>query len=154
VLTNDFDGLTLWHNLYGARATSGLLSRGEFGAIGAGRLLDLFDKRKITSTFFVPSNTALHFPSVVQQMVNDGHELAHHGVDHEDPTQVRPLTHTPLMFKRDAQGPAIMRNFDSCSTFVDSLAGASLPAAPSSAQLACARDKHGAACVRLMSVDG
>jgi hypothetical protein len=49
VLTNDFDGLTLWHNLHGARATSGLLSRGEFGAIGAGRLLDLFDKRKIKS---------------------------------------------------------------------------------------------------------
>jgi len=38
-------------------------------------------------------------------------------------------------------------------TFVDSLAGASLPAAPSSAQLACARDKHGAACVRLVSVE-
>lgn len=92
VLTNDFDGMTLWHNLYGAnRATPGLLSRGEFGAVGAERLLDLYDKKRIHTTFFVPSNSALHFPSVVQQMVNDGHELGHHGINHEDPTQVQIL---------------------------------------------------------------
>lgn len=95
VLTNDFDGMTLWHNLYGAsRATPGLLSRGEFGAVGVERLLELYDEKRIHTTFFVPSNSALHFPSVVQQMVNDGHELGHHGVNHEDPTQVQYFTTT------------------------------------------------------------
>ena len=105
--------MTLWHNLYGAsRATPGLLSRGEFGAVGVERLLDLYDEKRIHTTFFVPSNSALHFPSVVQQMVNDGHELGHHGVNHEDPTQVHRIEY--LYCNLMANSP-IITPVDHCS---------------------------------------
>jgi peptidoglycan/xylan/chitin deacetylase (PgdA/CDA1 family) len=80
--TVDFDAVSIWMSwgATGARA----LSRGEFGAqVGAPRLLDLFKKHEIITTWFVPGHTAETYPSVTKRVVEAGHEIGNHGYAHE-----------------------------------------------------------------------
>jgi peptidoglycan/xylan/chitin deacetylase (PgdA/CDA1 family) len=49
-------------------------------------LLRLLDRHGIRSTFFVPGYTAHRYPGVVRDIVAAGHEVAHHGYLHEQPT--------------------------------------------------------------------
>ena len=61
------------------------LSHGEFGPrVGAPRILDLLDRRGISSTWFVPGHTLEAFPESTAAIVGGGHELASHGWYHED----------------------------------------------------------------------
>gem|GEM_PF-3302827 len=52
------------------------------------RLLGMLEKHGIRSTFFVPGYTAHRYPEVVRNIVAAGHEVAHHGYLHEQPTGV------------------------------------------------------------------
>jgi peptidoglycan/xylan/chitin deacetylase (PgdA/CDA1 family) len=92
-LTVDFDALSSWI-ARGEGATE--ISRGEFDAIAVPRLLDLFRRNSIRTTFFVPGHTALAYPDLVREAAADGHEIAHHGWVHEnlsanDPEQQREI---------------------------------------------------------------
>lgn len=61
------------------------LSHGEFGPrVGAPRLLELLDREKIPSTWFIPGHTLVTFPDGTRAIVDGGHELACHGWYHED----------------------------------------------------------------------
>lgn len=61
------------------------LSHAEFGPrVGAPRLLELFARESIPTTWFVPGHTLETFPGQVEQVVAGGHELATHGWFHED----------------------------------------------------------------------
>jgi peptidoglycan/xylan/chitin deacetylase (PgdA/CDA1 family) len=51
-------------------------------------LLGLLERHRIRSTFFVPGYTAHRYPGVVKDIVAAGHEVAHHGYLHEQPTAV------------------------------------------------------------------
>ncbi len=74
--------MSLWMS-WGARGGRAL-SRGEFGAVvGAPRLLDLFRRYSIETTWFVPGHTAETFPEVTASIAADGHEIGHHGYAHE-----------------------------------------------------------------------
>ena len=58
-LSFDFDAMSSW--IYGYRTKSpNALSRGEFGAVGARRLIELLAEREIVGTWFVPYGTVLH----------------------------------------------------------------------------------------------
>ncbi|MFB3105213.1 MAG: polysaccharide deacetylase [Pseudomonadales bacterium] len=86
-LTFDFDAMSSW--IYGYRTKSpNALSRGEFGAVGARRLIDLLKERDIRSTWFVPGHSAEAFPDVMAALVSGGHEIGHHGYCHEDPSHM------------------------------------------------------------------
>lgn len=50
---------------------------------GAPRLLDLLSELNVRATFFVPAWVMLTWPEVCVRMINDGHEVAHHGFRHE-----------------------------------------------------------------------
>ena len=80
-LTFDFDAISPW--LQVTTASPSFISRGEFGPIGLRRILDLLRSRAVTATFYVPGHTALAYPEHVQAVVEDGHEVAHHGWVHE-----------------------------------------------------------------------
>lgn len=61
------------------------LSRGEFGIVGAARILDLLKAHDIRSTWFVPGFTIETYPAVCEALVKAGHEIGHHSWTHTAP---------------------------------------------------------------------
>ena len=61
------------------------LSRGEFGVVGARRILDLHQLHGIPSTWFVPGFTIETYPQACEAVVQGGHEIAHHSWSHIAP---------------------------------------------------------------------
>jgi peptidoglycan/xylan/chitin deacetylase (PgdA/CDA1 family) len=82
-LSFDFDAMSLWLANY-RTSSPNALSRGEFGRVGALRLLDLLAEHDIRATWFVPGHTIEAFPEVVAKIVAAGHEIGHHGYLHEN----------------------------------------------------------------------
>jgi peptidoglycan/xylan/chitin deacetylase (PgdA/CDA1 family) len=82
----DFDSVSLWMALGQTSPTP--LSRGEFGAVAAVRLLDLFHRHGIDTTWFVPGLTIDTFETTCRQIVDGGHEIGHHGYDHVSPVDL------------------------------------------------------------------
>ena len=83
-LSFDFDAISIWLNNFKATSPS-KISRGEFGVVAAARLLDLLDRYKIKSTWFVPGHTADTYPHALAEVYSRGHEVGHHGYCHENP---------------------------------------------------------------------
>jgi peptidoglycan/xylan/chitin deacetylase (PgdA/CDA1 family) len=83
-LTFDFDAISLWIGPFGATSPS-TISRGEFGAVGARRILRLLDRAGIQASFFVTGHTAETYPEIVREIAAAGHEIGHHGYLHENP---------------------------------------------------------------------
>ena len=84
----DFDSSSVWMETF-QKTSQAYMARGEFGAlVGVPRVLDLLDKYKIKSTFFIPGHTVDTFMDVCKEIVARGHEVAHHGYVHEDPTNL------------------------------------------------------------------
>jgi peptidoglycan/xylan/chitin deacetylase (PgdA/CDA1 family) len=61
------------------------LSRGEFGLIGARRILDLLQSRRLRATWFIPGFTIESHPAACEAVVEAGHEVAHHSWAHIPP---------------------------------------------------------------------
>ena len=61
------------------------LSHGEFGPrVAVPRILELLQRERIPTTWFVPGHTLVTFPANTEAIVAGGHELACHGWYHED----------------------------------------------------------------------
>jgi peptidoglycan/xylan/chitin deacetylase (PgdA/CDA1 family) len=74
------------------------MSRGEFGAVvGTPRLLELFGRYGITTTWCVPTHTVQTFPAAVDAIVTAGHEVAAHGVYHEYVPSLEPAEERRLL---------------------------------------------------------
>jgi len=63
------------------------LSRGEFGLIGARRILALLKAHRLRATWFIPGFTIESHPGACAEVVRDGHEVAHHSWAHVPPAQ-------------------------------------------------------------------
>ena len=63
------------------------LSRGEFGLIGAQRILALMKASGIRTTWFIPGFTIESHPAACAAVVEGGHEVAHHSWAHVPPAQ-------------------------------------------------------------------
>jgi len=87
-ITLDFDTVSLWLAMGQTSPTP--ISRGEFGVVAAKRLLDLFERRGIATTWFVPGITIDSFESVCREIAERGHEIGHHGYDHVSPANLDP----------------------------------------------------------------
>jgi peptidoglycan/xylan/chitin deacetylase (PgdA/CDA1 family) len=61
------------------------LSRGEFGAAAALRILDFLKTRAIKATWFIPGFTIESWPRECGAVVAGGHEVAHHSWAHIPP---------------------------------------------------------------------
>ena len=67
--------------------TPAMLQRGEYGArVGVPRLLQMLERERLPATFFVPGHTLESFPEPSQQILEAGHEVAHHSYAHVDPS--------------------------------------------------------------------
>ena len=82
-LSLDFDTVALWLAL--GKTTPTAISRGEFGAVAAERLLRLFSDLGIHTTWFIPGITADTYAPICRQIAEQGHEIGHHGYDHIAP---------------------------------------------------------------------
>jgi peptidoglycan/xylan/chitin deacetylase (PgdA/CDA1 family) len=79
------------------------LSRGEFGAIGAQRILAFLKSRDIRATWFVPGFTIASWPRPCEAVVAGGHEIAHHSWAHVPPaTQTREEEEADLVRANEA----------------------------------------------------
>jgi peptidoglycan/xylan/chitin deacetylase (PgdA/CDA1 family) len=111
VLSFDIDGAAGWLNRGPefARYPS-ILSMGEYGPnVGVPRILDTLDAEGIRATFFVPGLEAEHHPALMRDIVSRGHEIAHHGYQHEyvwtlGPDQEREVFRRGLRALEDATG--------------------------------------------------
>jgi peptidoglycan/xylan/chitin deacetylase (PgdA/CDA1 family) len=84
-LTFDFD--TQSGFIARAMTTPTPLSRGEFGLVGARRILALLESFGIRATWFVPGFTIASHPGACEAVVRAGHEVAHHSWAHVPPAQ-------------------------------------------------------------------
>jgi len=81
-ITVELDATALWTGTMGKSSATDL-SRGDFERLAVPRLLRLFARHGIASTWFVPGVVARAFPDLVGSVVEHGHEIAHHGWSHE-----------------------------------------------------------------------
>ncbi len=87
-LSFDFDAISIWVGPRRTRSPN-LIARGEFGEVGANRLLDLLDEHDLPSTWFIPGHTIDTFPTVCGRVAAASHEVGYHGYCHEAPSSAR-----------------------------------------------------------------
>jgi Predicted xylanase/chitin deacetylase len=54
---------------------------------GRSRILDVLKQNDVKATFFCTGNFAENAPEVMQRIMDEGHEVACHGVDHWQPKE-------------------------------------------------------------------
>ena len=87
----DVDAVGGWLGSYGGEDSPDDISRGMFaGEVGSPRLLDLFDKLGIKTTWFIPGHSADTFPEQMKDVARRGHEIGIHGYTHENPIAMTP----------------------------------------------------------------
>lgn len=59
------------------------------------RVLKILKQHNIRATFFIVADIAEHYPGLVESIVDDGHEIACHGLHHD--CVIDPATKKPLM---------------------------------------------------------
>ena len=57
----------------------------EVSIYGTNLILDILKKNKVKATFFCTGNFARNAKDVMKRIVEEGHEVACHGVDHWEP---------------------------------------------------------------------
>jgi len=97
-LTFDFDTHDAW--LAGS-TNPAHVSRGEFGAVGLPRVLELLERKGVRGSFYVPGFTATTYPWLVEDIHAGGHEIGHHGWMHEEAGAV-PRDEQQEIFERGA----------------------------------------------------
>jgi len=82
----DVDAVAGWLGSYGGEDSPDDISRGMFaGEVGTERLLKLFDKYGLKTTWFIPGHSIETFPKQTKMVVEAGHEIGIHGYSHENP---------------------------------------------------------------------
>jgi peptidoglycan/xylan/chitin deacetylase (PgdA/CDA1 family) len=80
------DAVAGWLGSYGGQDSPSDIQRGMFaGEVGIPRLLELFRRLELRTTWFIPGHSVETFPSQVEQVVAHGHEVGAHGYSHENP---------------------------------------------------------------------
>ncbi len=82
-LTFDFDALSGF--IARGMTTPTPISRGEFGVVASGRILELMRRHEIKTTWFIPGHTLETYPKACEAVIAAGHEVGHHGWTHQPP---------------------------------------------------------------------
>jgi peptidoglycan/xylan/chitin deacetylase (PgdA/CDA1 family) len=82
----DVDAVAGWLGSYGGEDSPCDISRGMFaGEVAVPRLLTLFERNNLRTTWFIPGHSAETFPDQTRMVVDAGHEIGVHGYSHENP---------------------------------------------------------------------
>ena len=99
-LTFDFDAVS-GYIAQGQRSPTPI-SRGEFGLVGAERILALLQRHGIPATWFIPGHTIETYSAMSARIAEAGHEIGHHGWTHM----------TPVTMSRDEEEAGLQRGTD------------------------------------------
>src|ERR1700712_2025131 len=87
----DVDAVAGWLGSYSGEDSPDDISRGLFaGEVGSMRLLKLFEREKIRTTWFIPGHSIETFPEQMKAVADAGHEIGIHGYSHENPIAMTP----------------------------------------------------------------
>ncbi|HZF21838.1 MAG TPA: polysaccharide deacetylase, partial [Burkholderiales bacterium] len=82
----DVDAVAGWLGSYGGEDSPDDISRGLFaGEVGTPRLVNLFKRLGVKTTWFIPGHSIETFPEQTAMVVEAGHEIGIHGYTHENP---------------------------------------------------------------------
>ena len=114
----DVDAVAGWLGSYGGEDSTNDISRGKSiiahtikrpthsiiqgfwaGTVGTRRLLKLFDKYKIKTTWFIPGHSLETFPEDMAAVRDAGHEIGLHGYSHENPTDMSLEQQRDVLYK-------------------------------------------------------
>ena len=96
----DVDAVAGWLGSYAGEDSPDDISRGLFsGEVGSMRLLELFDRLDIKTTWFIPGHSVETFPKQMKAVVDAGHEVGMHGYSHENPIAMTPEQEEAVMDK-------------------------------------------------------
>jgi len=96
----DVDAVAGWLGSYGGEDSPDDISRGVFaGEVGTRRLLKLFDKYGLKTTWFIPGHSIETFPEETRMVVDAGHEIGMHGYSHENPIAMTPEQEEAILVK-------------------------------------------------------
>ncbi|KAI9668409.1 MAG: hypothetical protein M1831_001163 [Alyxoria varia] len=96
----DIDAVSGWLGSYGGEDSTSDISRGVFaGTVGVRRLLTLFSRFNIKTTWFIPGHSLETFPEECAMIRDAGHEIGLHGYSHENPTAMNLEQQTAIMDK-------------------------------------------------------
>ncbi|MCR9213672.1 MAG: polysaccharide deacetylase [Proteobacteria bacterium] len=96
----DVDAVGGWLGSYGGEDSPCDISRGMFsGEVGSMRILELFERWGIKSTWFVPGHSLETFPKEMKAVADAGHEIGMHGYSHENPIAMTPEQEEAVMDK-------------------------------------------------------
>jgi peptidoglycan/xylan/chitin deacetylase (PgdA/CDA1 family) len=96
----DVDAVAGWLGSYGGEDSPDDISRGLFaGEIGSPRLLKLFEKYNMKTTWFIPGHSIETFPEQMKAVVDSGHEVGSHGYSHENPIAMTPQQERDVLEK-------------------------------------------------------
>ncbi|KAH9854850.1 glycoside hydrolase/deacetylase [Lenzites betulinus] len=85
----DVDAVAGWLGSYGGEDSPLDISRGLYaGEVGVPRLLKLFAKYNIKTTWFIPGHSLETFPEQMAAVRDAGHEIGLHGYSHENPVSM------------------------------------------------------------------
>ncbi|KLO13105.1 glycoside hydrolase/deacetylase [Schizopora paradoxa] len=87
----DVDAVAGWLGSYGGEDSPGDISRGMYaGEVGVPRLLKLFKKYNMKTTWFIPGHSLETFPEQMAAVRDAEHEIGLHGYSHENPVSMTP----------------------------------------------------------------
>lgn len=96
----DVDSVAGWIGSYGGGDSPSDIQRGVFASeVGNIRLLNLFKKYKLRTSFFIPGHSIESFPDQVKRIADAGHEIGAHGYLHENPIAMTPTQEEEVLVK-------------------------------------------------------
>jgi peptidoglycan/xylan/chitin deacetylase (PgdA/CDA1 family) len=96
----DVDAVAGWIGSYAGEDSPSDIQRGILaGEVGTPRLLKLFKKYNIRTSWFIPGHSIETFPEETKMVVDDGHEVGAHGYSHENPIAMKPEQEEEVLLK-------------------------------------------------------
>ena len=96
----DVDAVAGWLGSYGGEDSPDDISRGLFaGEVGSPRLLKMFGRMGIKTTWFIPGHSIETFPKEMKAVADAGHEIGIHGYSHENPIAMTREQETEILDK-------------------------------------------------------
>ncbi len=113
-ITFDIDTDSFLHLEYGDRVPDMVCTTSwlRYDEIAVPRILGMYRDLGLRQTFFYPAWCMERYPHLVELILKDGHEIAHHGYLHENPNQLT----------KEDEVYWIQRSIDTIAFLSDSLA--------------------------------